>query len=420
CPDYYSRGCSYTRCTGIWQTVWLENVPELWIKNLKLTPDVDNSKLKIEAKLSGYVSEEDVVCTAFKDGKTVAVCKSKHSGDYINTEIHIENPMLWNVLSPEIYDLEIKICNDTVKSYFGMRKININGKKIEINGKSVFQRLVLDQQYFPDGIYTAKDDQTLKNDVMLGIEAGFNGARMHMKVFEPRFLYWADMLGYIIWGEYPNWGIDDSNDLLLSVILPEWMEAMERDYNHPALIGWCPLNETSTNRSAVLHETLYKATKAIDPYRPCIDTSGYVHAGYTDVYDVHDYEFDPEIIKNRYKPLNDGTPNNEIFANFKDVSGLYNGQPYFISEFGGLLYDMEKDIQAWGYGKSPESEEEYMQRYEKVTAAILDNPGICAFCYTQLTDVEQEKNGVYTYNREKKFDMTRIRNANMRKAAIED
>lgn len=416
--SYFNAGCHYTRCTGIWQTVWLEYVPLVYVKSLKLTPDVDNAKLDIRVTLNEYTNGESVSAKAYFAGELISEISAKITGKYADFSLPVESAKLWSLDEPNLYDLEIKVGGDVVWSYFGMRKIAINGYAIEINDKPVYQRLVLDQGYYPDGIYTAPSDDDLRKDIELSKDAGFNGARLHMKVFEPRTSYWADKLGYLLWGEYPNWGLDDSNRAALLAMLPEWIEAVERDYNSPAIIGWCPFNETGESRRADLFETVYSVTKAIDPMRPVIDTSGYTHSSKTDIYDVHDYDQNPASFKMRYAPLITGE--GHVFRNHPR-SERYEGQPYFVSEFGGSHWDIDSNPgdTGWGYGESPKSLDEFYERFEGLINVLLDNPKMCAFCYTQLTDVYQEKNGIYSFDRRKKFDTEKLRKIMTRTAAIE-
>lgn len=421
--SYFNSGCHYTRCTGIWQTVWMEYVPEVYVKALKLTPDVDNAKLDIRVTLNTYTncdtSGESVTAKASFAGESVSEITAKITGKYADFSLPIENAKLWSLEEPNLYDLEIKVGDDVITSYFGMRKVAIKGYAIEINDKPVYQRLVLDQGYYPDGIYTAPTDDDLRKDVELSKKVGFNGARLHMKVFEPRLSYWADKLGYLLWAEYPNWGLDESNKAALLSMLPEWVEAVERDYNSPAIVGWCPFNETGERRRADIFEVVYDVTRAIDPMRPIIDTSGYTHSSKTDIYDVHDYDQNPESFKMRYVPLLTGE--GEVYRNHPR-SEWYGGQPYFVSEFGGTHWDIDQKPgdAGWGYGQAPKSMEEFYTRFEGLINVLLDHPKMCAFCYTQLTDVYQEKNGIYAFDRREKFDAEKLYKIMSRKAAIEE
>lgn len=426
----YSAGCNYTRTTGIWQTVWLEFVPVSYIKSAKYYPDAYNSSLAIVGETT---NKGEVTAKVYFEGKSVGEKTVKCDG-YFTMTIDLTETHLWQPGDGKLYDLELTFGEDKVKSYFGLRSIGLDGVKFLINGKSVFQRLILDQGFYPDGIYTARDDKTLENDIILSMNAGFNGARLHEKVFEPRFLYYCDKHGYLAWGEYPNWGMNLADSRASEIYANQWIEAVERDFNHPSIIGWCPFNETwghieqMTKNKPI--ETIYKITKMIDPTRPCIDTSGHYHT-VTDIYDIHDYSCDTEVLSGRYTPLNDNgdfdytksSPWNDPdhMPNPPFYNKFYNykvGMPVFVSECGGIAWNKSKT--GWGYGDMPKSEEEFIQRYKGIIDILLDNRNIFGFCYTQLTDVEQEQNGLYYYDRKPKFDVNIFKAINSRKAAIED
>lgn len=416
---YYSHGCEYTRTTGIWQTVWLEFVPENYVKKARFFPNVEAGTLTIEAVTVGDGSFR---AEAFYEGRRCGQAETTTAGGNVVVTLPLSEVHLWEAGAGRLYDLTITFGEDTVHSYFGLRNITISGEKVLINGKSVFQRLVLDQGFYPDGIYTASTDEALENDVKLSMAAGFNGARLHEKVFEPRFLYHCDRLGYLVWGEQGNWGMDPSAPDGLKNFLPEWMEAVERDFNHPAIIGWCPFNETwdyeGRKQDDDLLAIVYRMTKLYDTTRPCIDTSGNFHV-ITDIYDLHDYEQNPEEFASHYESYaKDGIL---AWDNHAPRQKQIVGIPVFISEYGGIKWDVEgvnKD--SWGYGDGPRTEEEFLARYKGLTDVLLDNPKMFGFCYTQLYDVEQEMNGLYTYSRKPKFDMEIIRRINSRKAAIEE
>ena len=395
-----SFGCFYTRSTGIWQTVWLENVPETYLKKVKFTPDIDNSQLHVEFDYnkSGKKSVELAVSFAGKPvvSKTVVV-----DGVRGMACIDIKDAKLWSVDEPNLYDLEIKTIADgvvdKVDTYFGMRKVTWSDGEMRINGKKVFQRLVLDQGYYRDGIYTAPTLDDLKKDIEISQGVGFNGARLHQKVFERNFLYFADKMGYIVWGEYASWGFDYTKEENTNDYIREWLESVDRDYNHPAIIGWIPMNENweikKNFQSNSLVKAVYEATKVADPTRPVIDASWNYHV-VTDVFDTHDYDQNVVTFEEHYGKFNDG----EGYDQFKQK---YEGQPYFLSEYGGFTYSPSGD--GWGYGDAPKTSEEYVARYVKMSDVLHNNPRVCALCYTQLYDVEQEQNGVYTYDRGVKF-----------------
>lgn len=412
--QYNSFGCFYTRTTGIWQTVWLEFTPKTYIKKLKYITDVNAATLTVEAELSGAATLE---VKADFEGKPAGESSVASNGGYAVLTLKLNELQLWEIGKGNLYGLTLTYGEDKVKSYFGMRDVRFEGYKFMLNGRSVFQRLVLDQGFNPDGIYTAPSDKELEADVERSIAMGFNGARLHEKVFEERFLYYCDKKGYIVWGEYPNWGLDISYPESVHNFLPEWLEILERDRNHPAIIGWCPFNETwDENGRRQCDDVLrlaYLTTKAADPTRPCIDTSGNYHV-LTDVFDVHDYDSSGDAIRARYANL----PQNGTFEDKFGDRQKYDGKlPIFISEYGGIGWML--DASGWGYGNIPKSKKDFLKRLKDVTDAILDNECICGFCYTQLTDVEQECNGLYTYDRVAKFEASEIAPILQGKAAIE-
>lgn len=422
---FYSHGCDYTRTTGIWQTVWLEHVSEVYIESAKISTDPENACVHLEAKLLGDTSGATFRAAASFEGKEMGSESIAVSGNTAKLTVRLSEVHLWQSGDGKLYDLSLKLekpdgKNDEVSSYFGLRSVRLDGMAFRINEKSVFQRLVLDQGFYPDGIYTAPSDEALRKDIELSQELGFNGARLHEKMFEPRFLYWADKLGYLVWGEHANWGLDITGSTGLQRFLPEWIEGIDRDINHPSIIGWCPFNETwdrdGTKQNNEVLRIVYEVTKRLDPTRPVIDTSGNFHV-ITDIFDVHDYDQNPESFRARYEPMKTG---DEVFNTFPNRQS-YAGQPYFVSEYGGIWWNPgQTDGKSWGYGNRPSSEEEFYERYAGLTSALLDNPKMFGFCYTQLYDVEQEVNGLYTYHREPKFDNERIRAVNSRKAAIEE
>lgn len=413
---YNSHGCDYTRTTGIWQTVWLEFVPKAYVKSFKLFPDTVNATLGVSAVVEG---EGAFNAEAFYDGRLVGSFEKTAAG-FVSGDIKLSETHLWEVGCGRLYDLKITFGDDEISSYFGLRDIRIDGYKVLINGKSVFQRLVLDQGFYADGIYTAPSDEALEKDIRLSLAVGFNGARLHQKVFEPRFLYHCDRLGYIVWGEFGNWGLDYSRDGALEAMLPQWCESVARDFNHPAIVGWCPFNETwdrdGRKQNDELLRIVYRVTKQLDETRPCIDTSGNFHVE-TDIFDVHDYEQRVEIFKGNYDRL---MTEGVLFEHFPDRQEYDGKKPAFVSEYGGIQWSLGSRGDAWGYGNAPKSEQEFIDRYKGLTDALLDNERMFGFCYTQLYDIEQEQNGLYYYDRSPKFDPEIFRRINSRKAAIED
>ncbi len=424
-----SYGCFYTRTTGIWQTVWMEAVEESYIQSVNYLSDPENAAVTVQVKVSPASVGKTLTVSAAWDKKPVGTASAKITACQMNMTVQLSETHLWDVGEGNLYDTELKISDgesvlDEVQSYFGLRSVGLGKRAFYLNGRPVFGRWVLDQGFYPDGIYTAPSDDALRADVENSMKLGFNGARLHEKMFEPRFLYWADKLGYLVWGEHANWGLDITESGQIMHFLPEWIEGVERDMAHPSIIGWCPLNETWDKEGGrrqcddVLRIT-YLATKAIDPTRPVIDTSGNFHV-ITDIYDVHDYEQDPQKFSEYYSRVTEGividqTERMDIWKNRQK----YQGEPFFVSEYGGIYWNTENE-NGWGYGNAPEKEKEFLDRYDGLTTSLLENPYVLGFCYTQLYDVEQEKNGLMTYDRKFKFDPEIIRKINQKKAAIEE
>lgn len=415
-PNYASALCHYTRTTGIWQTVWLEFTPKAYIKGVKYYPDAANGTVTVHAELEG---QETLRVEAFFDGAPMASAVCESMGTQAVLTLKLDEVHLWEVGKGNLYDLTLQYGEDTVKSYFGLRSIRYTDHKFLLNGKSVFQRLVLDQGFYPDGIYTAPSDEALAADIELAMAMGFNGARLHEKVFEERYLYHCDKKGYLVWGEYPDWGLDCSRPDAVFAMIPEWLEAVNRDFNHPSIVGWCPLNEVwDRDHKAPLKElisTVYQVTKAADPTRPCIDASGGFH-GVTDIYDLHDYEQNPEIFRSYYESFDKDFTVTTPGA-FPERQQYDKKVPFFISEYGGMSWNAEN---GWGYGDAPKTEDQFLDRLKRLTDVLMDSKKMFGFCYTQLTDVEQEQNGLYTYERKPKFPAEKIYPIFSRPAAIED
>ena len=412
CFALKSEGCSYTRTTGIWQTVWIEAVAKNGLKDCFVLPDLDNSKFVFQPRFYG-VERGMKLRVKVLEGVKVVAQQEMAAADNIPCIVPLKSPRPWSPESPFLYDVIYQVVDkqnvviDEVKGYAGMRKIHIEGNKLYLNNKPIFLRFVLDQGFYPDGIWTAPTDDALKQDIQMSMDAGFNGARLHQKVFEQRFHYWADKLGYLTWGESSSWGITNSSIESARNFLSEWNEIVLRDRSFPSIIGWSPFNETS---GSVQHNRMitdaYNATKMIDPTRPVNDASGYFHV-ITDLYTAHNYEQNPEELRKQLAP----GKNSPVFNNNNSKQAPYEGQPYFLDEYGGIKWVAGSAFadNTWGYGSGPKTLEEYYDRLEKLTDVILSIDYMSGYCYTQLTDVEQEQNGVYNYNRTKKFDMSRIK-----------
>lgn len=415
-----SHGIFYTRTTGIWQTVWLESVPETAIENFFIVPKLNQFKpvVEITVRVDGDPRNHHVRADLMREGRVDVSAESPLGWRETQLEIPLQETRLWSPEDPFLYGVRLSLRSagdviDEVSSYVGLRTVEIQGRAILINGQPVFQRLVLDQGFYPDGIWTASSDAALKRDIEMSMEAGFNGARLHQKVFEPRFLYHADKLGYLVWGEFPNFGMNCGDPRIDEPVVREWTSIVERDRNHPAIVGWCPFNETDPDAGRI-QNLIVDLTHRIDPTRPCLDTSGWTHThSDPDLLDGHDYDQDPETYRARW---------DAFFTQrwrIPDRYGIPSGPmtlPYFVSEFGGIGWNLQE---GWGYGNTPESLEDWYVRFEGLVNANLDNPNFFGYCYTQLTNVEQEQNGIFTYDRQPKFDNAKLKAIQTRAAAYE-
>ena len=428
--------CMYTRTTGIWQTVWMEPIDAKGLKNAQVITDIDQKQVIVHPHF--YAQNGATLTITMKDaGKVVAKATAKAT-DASTLVLPVKNPKLWSPASPFLYDLtyEVKDADgniiDKVESYIGMRKIHCDGKKIYLNNEPFYQRLVLDQGFYPDGIWTAPSDEAIKHDIELSIQAGFNGARLHQKIFEERFHYWADKLGYITWGEAPSWGMNANDPEVARNFISEWSEVIVRDRNHPSIVTWTPMNEEfwpDRVQFPRFISDLYDITKQLDPTRPFHDVSGGVHVK-TDIWSTHNYEQDPkrleEIIYKDGKwfqcphgPIDLARTNvgynRPVDVNVYDYPRYEGQMPYILDEFGGIKWVKGQDQQtrnsnaSWGYGEPPHSLDEFYTRLEGMIDGLMNiSENVWGYCYTQLTDVEQEQNGIYFYDRSSKFDMNRI------------
>ena len=420
--NYYSYGCSYTRTTGIWQTVWMEAVDDMALERVQVVTDIDNEQIVVIPTYYNVAGGNTLSVEVRDGGKVVAHAESA-AVQGVPVVVALKKAKLWSPESPFLYDVvyEVKDAEgktlDRVDAYVGMRKVHIDGNKIYLNNKPYYQRLVLDQGFYPDGIWTAPSDEALKHDIEMSKAAGFNGARLHQKVFEERFHYWADKLGYIVWGEMASWDKDFNSVAAARNFLSEWGNIVVRDRNHPALIVWTPFNEefgVPSNEAGRFLTDVYNETRRLDPTRPVNTVSGGIYV-ISDFCTAHCYEQDGARLHSMlfdgekfYQPQG---PNGGFDRAIRKL--YYDGSlPYVLDEFGGIkcAETQPEGGNSWGYGNAAPTREDFYTRLEALVKAIVDHSDkICCFCYTQLTDVEQEQNGVYYYDRGEKFDMGRVK-----------
>lgn len=426
----------YTRSTGIWQSVWLEPVSNIHLRHVYFTPDIDNGNIEVSYELSEKA--EDVMLNYEILFKGTSVFQGSVSTPEANGMFSVnifQNKIFrtfthdagwcWHPEHPNLFDINFKLLKDNVlldqvNSYFGMRKIEARNGKVYLNNRPYYQKLVLDQGYWPESLMTAPSDDALRNDIEMSKQMGFNGCRKHQKSEDPRFLYWADKLGYVVWGEvpsFPTFSTEAANHLI-----EEWYSIIKRDYNHPSIIAWTPLNESWGVSNILLDKkqqafslALYYYLKSIDQTRIVVNNDGW-EMTYTDICAIHNYqhgtqedtkqhEYFKESLKNAENLLNSMPAGRRIYAD----GFAYRGEPIMLTEFGGMAFSDSKN--GWGYSTILD-EEAFISEYNRLLTAIGESEAIFGFCYTQLTDVEQEQNGLLTYDRKFKVDPKKIAEIN--------
>ena len=405
----------YTRTTGIWQPVWIEAVDAVHIKRLRITPDVDRSQVGMEVLMSRVAPELKLRISAKKDGALQARAELDLSQTRSTATLPLENQQLWSPERPNLYDLSIEVISgdrvlDKVDSYFGQRKVGVHAGKFYLNNAPYYLKLVLDQGYWPDSLLTPPTDDAIQHDIKMTKAFGLNGARKHQKVEDPRWLYWCDKIGFIVWGEMAN--AYDFSEEYVERFAQEWQEVIARDYNHPSIVAWVPINESWGARqiltSAVQQEhvkSLYHLTRSLDQSRLVVDNDGWEHTDATDLFTLHDYARTGEGMAAKYKILE--TDPARIPRNGREALAFgykYNGTPFMMTEFGGIAYRVGTPLaeNEWGYSGIEPTKEKMLARLRGLIKALRANFAIAGYCYTQLTDVEQEINGLMTYDRKPK------------------
>lgn len=428
--------CWYVQTTGIWKTVWMEFVPEVYLKNVKMTPDLAKGCVSFTYTMNPEISKvfEDSVYTLETEitfGDNFIQKSSKViTQNTISDVIYLAHPSAqwgihqWTPEEPNLYDVTIRILKndivlDEVRSYFGMRDVKIYQGNVLLNGRPIYQKLILDQGYWEDSHLTPPSEEALIEDIDKIHALGFNGLRKHMKIEDERFLYWCDVKGMLVWSEMA--ATYQFTDAAVEEFTKEWLEVVKQNYNHPCIITWTPFNESwgvpeimTDPRQQAFTESIYHLTKSIDAMRPVITNDGWEHT-ISDLLTLHDYEETGEAFYARYADHLQEIMTNQIFHNdFKSALAngySYQGQPVILSEYGGIAFSGGKEGE-WGYGNTVSTEEEFLARLEKITDAIKKVPYIKGYCYTQVSDVQQEINGLLNARHEFKIDPAKIKKIN--------
>ena len=419
-----SRSIFYTRTSGIWQPVWMEPVGASYLEGVKITPTIDGA-VRLEFAIARPQPDLTVTASASFAGQPVASATAQAHGERAIALLAIDQPRLWFPDSPNLYDMVLELRHgstllDRVHSYFGFRSVTAEHGKVLLNGDPIFLKMVLDQGYWPQSNLTPPTDEAMQYDIRMAKQMGFNGARKHQKLEDPRYLYWADHMGFLVSSEMAN--AYEFDDTYVRRFTREWMAAVKRDYNHPSIIMWVPINESwgvpdlRDPRQQDHLRSLYTLTHSLDATRLVVDNDGWEHTGMTDLFDIHDYARTGDLLYQRYKDL--GKPGFGVPDNAKAVlvpGSHYNGSPVVLSEFGGIAFippGHQVPQEAWGYSGVEKTTDAALARLRGLYEAIARIPGFAGLCYTQLTDVEQEINGLMTYDRKPKFDVHRLREIN--------
>ncbi len=425
-----SFACFYVQTTGIWKSVWLEYVPEVYVKSLKITPDLKNSNVIIEGTLNRefdcQVSAEIEFGNDFISAESISLAGNKRFSLTLGVSCEkypLWGVMLWSPDEPNLYDLNLKLLDeesgviDEIKSYFGMREISISGQNILLNGIPLYQKLILDQGYWRESHLTPPSEGALIDDIAKIQSLGYNGVRKHMKIEDEKFLFWADVNGLLVWSEFPATYIfcDDA----VSNFTEEWMSAVRQNYSHPSIITWTPFNESwgvpkikTDKKQQDFTRAVYYLTKAYDSTRPVICNDGWEHT-VSDIITLHDYEENAKAFTQRYSSLPALLENKKAFSKtmFAMADGFeYKNQPIIISEFGGIAVSGKGE--GWGYGNKVEGENDFLERFKAITDAIKSIENCSGYCYTQVSDVQQEVNGLLDENHEYKFSPEKIKEIN--------
>jgi hypothetical protein len=420
----------YHRTTGIWQPVWLEAVGRTYIQNVAWTPDTRRGHVGVDIELNTEPEEPlQIRLRLSMKGDLLAddtyLAQRRQSGRQIRLEPGsghmVRRKLLWAPSHPNLVDAEITLSDadgrvlDAVRSYVGLRSVEVADGLFLLNGRPSYLRLVLAQGYWPESHLAAPSGDALRHEVEAIKSLGFNGVRVHQKVEDPRFLYWCDRLGLYVWSEMANAYVFD--DQAIGRFTREWLDVVKRDYSHPSIVTWVPFNESwgvpnlpgdPAQRDFV--RGIYHLTKAMDPTRPVVGNDGWEHM-VGDIWGLHDYALDGDTLRQRYGTASaveealHGRPQHHRAVLDDTPRG---DRPIVLSEFGGITYTPQPGAPWFGYG-SVENDEEFLATYEDLVAAVLDSPSIAGFCYTQLTDTEQETNGLLRADRTPKLEPEKVR-----------
>ena len=422
-----SESIFYTRTTGIWQSVWLEAVSPMHLCSCRITPLFDERSVRFSYALSAapqHVTLTAEITFRGKTAGTVSVAPTSARGAFdwqidqsALSAWNYQEDLVWTPEQPNLFDVIFHVLErgcevDTVQSYFGMRKVSIQNGQFLLNNRPYYQKLVLDQGYWPESLLTAPSDEAFIRDIELTKAMGFNGVRKHQKVEDPRYLYHADRIGLLVWGEIGAAYL--YSEQYADRIYREWLDVLQRDYNHPCIVVWTPLNESwgvqeieTDPRQQAHSKAMVAITKSVDTTRPVVDNDGWEHTN-GDLLTIHDYSPRGEMLRMHLGSMD------AILALRPAQRALfvgrhaYAGQPVLLSEFGGVKFVPGTEAQrSWGYCEA-DSCAAFAEKLRELFDAVRACPLVGGYCYTQLTDVETEQNGLLAYDRTPKLPLETI------------
>lgn len=415
--------CWYTRTVGIWQQVWLEEVGESYLDSVRMTPNIDNASLEIDALLNG--KKEDYTLNVIISYQEEVLVKTsinfKNQRAKFQVDVSSNQPDFrlnyWSPQAPSLYDIKFEVLDttnhlvDEVYSYFGMRNVRVKNNMIYLNNQEIYQKLILDQGYFKNGGLTGTYKE-LEDDVKKIKEFGFNGVRKHQKIEDHRFMYLCDVYGLFMWAEMPSpfEYSAETNENFVREIHP----FVSKHYNHPSVIVYTLMNESwginevyDNIEQQNFVNALYYLVKSLDKTRLVVGNDGWEHT-ITDIVTIHDYNDEPNSFRKSYRDIEEaanGSPSRTSTRHVFSKEYKYSNQPFMVSEYGGIAYEEnDKGKVSWGYGERLVDKKDVIERIGELTKVLMDNENMCGFCYTQLTDVEQEVNGLLDEDHNYKFD----------------
>ena len=415
--------CWYTPNSGIWQSVWIDFVGDDSLEDFSITPDIDTNSFSGEIKLRNSLADL-IEIKVFYDNKLVKRQMFSPDGKYTRYTVKmmeinfVDEVTYWAPEHPNLFYVDINLYRgdellDSVHTRFGMRKISITDDgRVLLNNKPLYQRLILDQGYWKDSGLTPPSVESIKKDIEFTKAAGFNGARKHQKFEDPYYYYLADELGLLTWCEMPssyNFNTDE-----VSYVTDEWQQIVNTAKKFSSIITYVPINESWGVRKALTSveqqnfaRSLYYLTKSIDPSRLVSTNDGWENISDSDILAIHDYASLGSELKEKYNEFT----YNDAFQTFRRVyanDNPYMGQPVLLSEFGGIMFERDQRDDNWGYNSAAKNDDEFLARLKALVEGIYD-ADFQGFCYTQLTDVQQEVNGLLDSEHNPKIAPEKIR-----------